>query len=118
MKTLFFLLFFFLFANFAYSETGTASWYGNESICWQWGGHTRNNELFNENAMTCAMSHTFMLNKWYRVTNIANGKSVIVFANDTGSFAKYGRIIDLSKAAFKKLAPLSKGLIKVSIEEQ
>ena len=93
-----------------------ASWYGNESICWQWGGYTKNGELFDEDKLTCAMPDKSQLNKWYKVTNIENGKSVIVWANDTGSFKKYGRAIDLSKSAFKKIASLKKGLIKVRIE--
>ena len=102
--------------NLCGAETGTASWYGNESICWKWGGHTRNGEMFEESKLTCAMPNKSQLNKWYKVTNLKNNKSVIVWANDTGSFAKYGRIIDLSKASFKKICPLEKGLCKVKIE--
>ncbi len=52
-----------------------------------------------------------------RVTNRITKNSVIVTALDTGGFKKYGRGIDLSKAAFKRLAPLEQGIIKVRIEE-
>ena len=52
-----------------------------------------------------------------RVTNILNGKSVIVEVLDTGGFRKYGRKIDLGKAAFARIAPLEQGVIKVKIEE-
>jgi len=99
------------------AEEGTASWYGNESICWKWGGYTRNGEMFEESKLTCAMPNKSQLNKWYKITNIENDKSVMVWANDTGSFAKYGRIVDLSKGAFEKIADLKTGLIKVKIEK-
>ena len=98
-------------------EIGIASWYGNESIVKIWKGHTRNGEMFDENARTCAMPHKSQMNKWYKVTNLSNGKSVIVWANDTGSFKKYNRIIDLSKSAFQKICNLDKGLCKVEVEK-
>lgn len=94
----------------------TASWYGNESICWKWGGYTRNGDKFDENAMTCALPTKEGLNRYYKVTNLRNGKSIIVWANDTGSFKKYGRDIDLSKAAFKKIGNLRQGLLQVKVE--
>jgi len=97
-------------------QYGTASWYGNESICWKWGGHTKNGDIFDEDKLTCAMPDKEQINKWYRVTNVANNKSVKVWANDTGSFKKYDRIVDLSKMAFYKIADLEDGLIHVRIE--
>ena len=96
-------------------EQGTASWYGNESICWQWEGYTKNGEKFDDTKMTCAMPKVEQLNKWYLVTNIDNGKTVKVWANDTGSFKKLGRVVDLSKSAFAKIAGLDKGLISVKV---
>lgn len=50
-----------------------------------------------------------------KVTNIKNGKSVVVKINDRGPFVK-GRIIDLSKAAFSSIASTSLGLVDVEIE--
>lgn len=50
-----------------------------------------------------------------RVTNLANGKSVVVRVNDRGNFPR-GRIIDLSKAAFSAIGNPRAGLIKVKIE--
>ena len=50
-----------------------------------------------------------------KVTNMTNGKSVIVKINDRGPFIK-GRIIDLSKSAFAKISDLSKGIVKVRME--
>ena len=91
------------------------SWYGNESIVPKWKGYTASGEKFNENALTCAVPKRSMLGNIYKVSY--KDKSVVVRANDTGSFAKYGRALDLSKAAFLRLAPLSKGIIKVKIEK-
>jgi len=51
-----------------------------------------------------------------RVTNTANGKSVIVEINDSGPYGK-GRIIDLDKPAFAKIASLGAGVIGVKVEE-
>lgn len=50
-----------------------------------------------------------------RVTNLANGRSVVVKVNDRGAF-KRGRIIDLSRAAFSAIGNTRAGLIKVKIE--
>jgi rare lipoprotein A len=50
-----------------------------------------------------------------RVTNVANGKSVVVKVNDRGNFPR-GRVIDLSKAAFSSIGNTRSGLIKVSLE--
>jgi rare lipoprotein A len=49
------------------------------------------------------------------VTNLENGKSVLVKINDRGPFAK-GRIIDLSKSAFSTIANPSSGVVGVRIE--
>lgn len=51
-----------------------------------------------------------------KVTNMANGKSVIVEINDAGPYGK-GRIIDLDKVAFQKIASLGAGVISVKVEE-
>lgn len=51
-----------------------------------------------------------------KVTNTANGKSVIVQINDSGPYGK-GRIIDLDKVAFQKIAALGAGVIGVKVEE-
>ena len=61
-----------------------------------------------------SMSHDF--NSLLRVTNLENGKSIICRVNDRGGFKKYGRILDLSKGAFSKIANLKQGIIKVNIE--
>jgi len=63
-----------------------------------------------------AASTTIARGNYARVTNTANGKSVIVQINDYGPQGK-GRIIDLDKVAFAKIASLSAGVIGVKVEE-
>jgi len=65
--------------------------------------------------LTCA-SLTFSQGKYLRVTNRSNGKSVIVQVNDSGPYGK-GRVIDLNKKAFQKIADIGAGVINVKVEE-
>jgi len=83
------------------------------------GVFTASGERFDENALTCAM-RSRAWGRFYKVTNLDNGKSVIVRHNDFGPNKKLhekGRIIDLSKGAFEKIADLKKGIIRVKVEE-
>lgn len=93
------------------ANAGIASWYGERFH----NKRTASGELFNMNAMTCA-SNSHKMGTKLKVTNKANGKSVIVKVNDTGGFKKYGRTLDLSKAAFNSIASIDKGVIEVSIK--
>lgn len=82
------------------------------------GVFTASGERFNENDLTCAMWHA-AFGTLVRVTNLANGKSVVVRVNDRGParrLVKRGRVIDLSKGAFQKIANLKDGVIKVKLE--
>lgn len=63
-----------------------------------------------------AASLTIPRGGYAKVTNTANGKSVIVQINDSGPYGK-GRIIDLDKVAFQKIASLGAGVIGVKVEE-
>lgn len=92
------------------SQANYASYYGDKFH----GRKTANGERFDQNAMTCA-SNRHKFGTRLKVTNKANGKSVICRVNDRGGFGKYGTTLDLSKGAFKKIAPLSDGKIKVTI---
>jgi hypothetical protein len=65
--------------------------------------------------LTCA-SLDFAKGKYLRVTNRANGKSVIVQVNDSGPYGK-GRVIDLNKKAFQKIGDIGAGVINVKVEE-
>jgi rare lipoprotein A len=99
-----------------YSEEGLASWYGYES-----GRMTANGEAFNPNGLSAA--HKYLpIPMFVKVTNLENGKSLIVRVNDRGPFpspqnAKSGeRIIDLSMGAAKKLEFHGKGVARVRVE--
>ena len=92
-----------------YDETGIASWYGPNFH----GGRTANGEIFDENALTAA-HRTLPLPVNVRVTNLDNGKSIILRVNDRGPYAK-GRIIDVSKAAAKLLGFSGQGTAKVRV---
>ena len=63
-----------------------------------------------------AASLTFAHGKYLRVTNRANGKSVIVQVNDSGPYGA-GRVIDLNKKAFQKIGDIGSGIINVKVEE-
>lgn len=63
-----------------------------------------------------AASTTLSRGSYARVTNTATGKSIVVQINDYGPFGK-GRIIDLDKEAFTKIAPLQAGVTQVKVEE-
>mgnify|MGYP003610737872 CR=1 FL=1 len=71
--------------------------------------------VFSQYALTCA-SNVYKLGSIVRVTNMENGKSVIVKVTDTGAF-KMPRIVDLSKTAFSQLTSLNRGIVKVLVEE-
>jgi rare lipoprotein A len=92
-----------------YDETGIASWYGPNFH----GGRTANGEIFDENGLTAA-HRTLPMPVNVRVTNLENGKSIIVRVNDRGPYAR-GRIIDVSKAAAKLLGFWGQGTAKVRV---
>lgn len=93
------------------SHANIASWYGGKFH----GKKTASGEIFNQYAFTAA-SNTHKLGTMLKVTNRANGESVIVKVNDRGGFGKYGRTLDLSKGAFDEIANLNAGTIRVDIE--
>ncbi len=104
-----------------YSETGTASWYGYETLRRNKGRMTANGEIFDPKYYTAA--HKYLpLPMHAKVTNLENGEWIIVRVNDRGPFPsihnpKSGdRIIDLSAGAAKKLGFHDKGLARVKVE--
>ena len=80
------------------------------------GRKTANGEVFNMHALTAAAANHIPMNCKIKVTNVENGKSVIVKVNDRGNFKRYGRDLDLSKAAFASIANLNKGVVKIKYE--
>jgi len=93
-----------------WTQRGIASWYGPNFH----GNYTSNGEIYNMYAFTAAHK-TLPMNTIVKVTNLNNGKSVIVRINDRGPFVK-GRIIDLSYAAGKKIGLDVTGTAPVKIE--
>ena len=94
----------------SYRERGLASWYGRKFHAQK----TAIGEPYDMYAMTAAHP-TLPLPSYARVTNLANGKSVIVRVNDRGPFHP-GRIIDLSYAAAYRLGIAQKGSGEVEVE--
>lgn len=94
-----------------YSERGRASWYGKKFH----GAKTANGEIYDMHQMTAAHP-TLPLPSYARVTNLSNGKSVIVRVNDRGPFLR-GRIIDLSYAAAFQLDYIKHGSTDVLVEK-
>ncbi len=92
-----------------YKAKGTASWYGKKFH----GYHTSSGEVYDMYGMSAAHK-TLPLPTYAKVTNLRNGKSVIVKINDRGPFHE-DRLIDLSYAAASKLGILSNGTANVEI---
>ena len=93
-----------------YVATGDASWYGADFH----GRRTANGEIFSANAITGAHP-TLPLPSYVRVTNQANGRSVIVRVNDRGPYMP-GRIMDLSYRAAAMLGYVNNGHTQIRAE--
>jgi rare lipoprotein A len=96
--------------DYAYRETGIASWYGPKFD----GNLTANGEVFDQYGLTAA-HRTLPMPSLVRVTNLENGRSIVVRVNDRGPF-KNGRIIDLSTRAAQLLGFQRIGTAKVLVE--
>jgi rare lipoprotein A len=104
-----------------YRETGVASWYGFETRNKRGGHMTANGEAFDPRYLTAA--HKYLpLPSHVRVTNLENGRSIIVRVNDRGPFPSATnphsgeRVIDLSMGAAQKLGFYRKGTARVRVE--
>lgn len=101
----------------SYIREGHASWYGEKSH----GKHTANGEVFDMYAYTAAHA-TLPIPSCVRVTNLDNGKSVVVRINDRGPFSSdlgtdtSKRIIDVSMIAAKVLGMRKKGIANVEVD--
>src|SRR6185295_11437638 len=93
-----------------YKGRGIASWYGRRYH----GKQTSSGEIYDMYGMSAA--HTVLpIPSYARVTNLANGKSVVVRVNDRGPFVE-GRIIDLSYTAAHRIGVLAGGAAMVEVE--
>jgi rare lipoprotein A len=91
-----------------HAETGIAAFYG--------GGRTASGEVSGPNGLTAA-HRTLPFGTKVLVTNVRNGRTVLVRINDRGPYGR-GRIIDLSRAAARELDMIKVGTTRVSVEPQ
>jgi len=96
--------------DYEYAETGIASWYGPNFH----GKKTANGEIYNQNDLTAA-HRTLPLPSAVRVTNLENGRSIVLRINDRGPFA-HGRIIDVSRRGAQLLGFERNGTAKVQVD--
>ena len=120
MKKLLLILLLGTFMSFSNSEIckeTIASFYGAEHH----GKRTASNEIFNMYDFTAAHK-TLKFGTKVKVTNVNNGKTVVITINDRGPFKRtpdfkyYSRVLDLAKGAFLKIAPAGAGVIKIKYE--
>lgn len=93
-----------------FRQEGIASWYGFDHMFWR----TASGERYNPYKMTAAHK-TLPMTTRVKVTNLENGRSVVVRINDRGPFIR-GRIIDLSSSAAEALGFREKGTARVRLE--
>ena len=96
--------------DYSYDETGIASWYGP-------GFHERytaNGEIYDQNDLTAA-HRTLPMPCFVRVTNLDNGRSIVLRVNDRGPYAR-GRIIDVSRRGAQLLGYEGIGTAKVRVQ--
>ena len=121
MKLFIFISLFFIASNLVAGDTaevkakpkifyGTASFYSNSFH----GKKTANGETFSQQKFTAACN-VLPLGTWIKVTNLRNGKSVIVKTNDR-LHSRMTRVVDLSRAAANKLSYVKSGLTRVKVE--
>lgn len=96
--------------DLSYDETGIGSWYGDEFA----GKLTANGEIFDPTKITGAHK-TLPMPSVVRVTNLDNGRSLVVRINDRGPFVA-GRIIDLSREAARLIGFKDAGIAKVRVQ--
>jgi len=101
--------------DYSYNETGVASFYGGEQQGVNFHGRlTANGEIYDMNALTAA-HRTLPMPSLVRVTNLENGRSIVVRVNDRGPYAR-GRIIDMSRRAAQLLGYEGKGTASVRVQ--
>jgi rare lipoprotein A len=93
-----------------WTQNGKVSWYGPGFH----GRRTANGEIFDTNEMTMA-HRSLAFGSKVRVTNLDNGRSIVVRVNDRGPYVG-GRIADLSRAAASRLGFVEDGVVRARIE--
>jgi rare lipoprotein A len=97
-------------ADYRYSETGIASWYGPGFH----GKRTANGEVYDQNGLTAAHK-TLPMPSMVRVTNLENGRSIEVRVNDRGPF-QAGRLIDMTRRGAQLLGFIDQGTARVRVD--
>lgn len=92
------------------TKRGMASFYNNSFQ----GRKTASGEIFSQQKLTCA-SNVFPLGTWLRITNLKNGKTVIVKVNDR-MHPRMKRVVDLSKIAAENIGMVNAGVAQVEVE--
>jgi len=101
--------------DYDYAESGIASFYGGETRGTNFHGRlTANGELYDMNGLTAA-HQTLPMPSVVRVTNLENGRSIVLRVNDRGPFAR-GRILDVSRRAAQLLGFEQQGTARVRVE--
>ncbi len=96
--------------DYNHDETGIASWYGTKFH----GRKTANGEIYDMNALTAA-HRTLPMPSYVRVTNLENGRSLVLRVNDRGPFAR-SRVIDVSRRGAQLLGFQQQGTAKVRVQ--
>lgn len=97
--------------EYLYQATGKASYYANKFH----GRKTASGEIYHKDRLTAA-HRSLPFGTRLKVTNLSNGREVVVRVNDRGPYVK-GRIIDVSYAAAKRLSMTGKGVVRVRVEQ-
>ncbi len=101
--------------DYNYDETGIASYYGGEQTGVNFHGRlTANGEVYDMNSLTAA-HRTLPMPCLVRVTNLENGRAIVVRVNDRGPYAR-GRIIDMSRRAAQLLGYEGVGTARVRVQ--
>lgn len=111
MKNIFIATLLSISSSLMSQQVGFASYYGKAYHKHR----TASGQIFSMNGMTCAAGKQYKFGTRLLITNPANNKSTIVTVNDRGSGIK-GNKLDLSEAAFKKIANLRQGVVKIFIK--
>lgn len=96
--------------SYSHVETGIASWYGPGFH----GKRTANGEVFNKHELTAA-HRTLQMPSLVRVTNLNNGRSLVLRVNDRGPYA-HNRVLDVSERAAEQLGFKNHGTAKVKLQ--
>lgn len=101
--------------DYGYNETGISSFYGGEQQGVNFHGRlTANGEIYDMNALTAA-HRTLPMPSLVRVTNLENGRSIVLRVNDRGPYAR-GRVIDVSRRAAQLLGFEGRGTASVRVQ--